>query len=138
MKRYTLVILSLAVGLSLAACGPGSSTEAATPSVEVTTATPQDASSSNATKAAKQYLATMPFSHDGLVQQLVVGSQFSEADAVAAVDGLNVDWNEQAAKAAKQYLDTMPFSRDGLIQQLVVGSKFTQEQAEFGATQNGL
>ena len=46
------------------------------------------------------------------------------------------DWNEQAAKSAASYLERMSFSRSERIEQLVFDG-FTQEQAEYGAAQNG-
>jgi hypothetical protein len=81
------------------------------------------------------------FSRDGLIQQLSsdAGEGYSVSDATAAVDSLNVDWNENAAKSAKQYLDMTGFSCKGLIQQLSssAGEKYTLEQATYGARQAG-
>jgi len=90
----------------------------------------------NALAKAKMYLATMPFSRDGLVRQLSF-DKFDESDAIYGVDNAGADWNEQAVKKAKQYNDITPMSKDGLIRQLVF-DKFTQEQAEFGVTSIGL
>jgi colicin import membrane protein len=92
----------------------------------------------NAQRTARQYLAVMGFSRDGLVNQLVQFDGYSEADATAAVDGLDADWNQQAAKSAQQYLDVMGFSRDGLVNQLVQFDKYTRAQAEHGANAVGL
>lgn len=96
----------------------------------------------NALRAAEQYLDTMPFSKDGLIEQLSseYGSGYEKADAKWAVAQLDVDWNEQAVKSAENYLDTMPFSRDGLIEQLSsdFGSKFTVAQATYAADTLGL
>src|SRR4051794_23903430 len=74
-------------------------------------------SQQSAVRAAKNYLSIMPFSHDGLINQLTTGDGYSTADATSAVDSITVDWNEQAAKAAKNYLGIMPFSREGLTTQ---------------------
>ena len=62
------------------------------------------------------------------------GEDFSKADAIYAVDHVDVNWNEQAAKAAKSYLETGSFSRNGLIQQLSssYGDGFTHAQAVYG------
>jgi hypothetical protein len=99
-------------------------------------------SQKNAIEAAKEYLSTSAFSRTGLIQQLSssAGSGYPEADAVFAVDSLNVDWDAEAAKAAKEYLSTMAFSRADLIQQLEssAGSGFTHAQAVYGVNQNGL
>lgn len=59
------------------------------------------------------------------------------ADATAAVDSLDVDYNEQAAKAAENYLEFTGFSRSGLIEQLVFEG-YMQEQATYGVDQTGL
>ena len=95
----------------------------------------------NAYKAAKNYLAFMSFSKDGLINQLSseYGDGYSVEDAEFAVNYLEengeVDWNEQAYKAAKNYLNTMSFSLDNLINQLEsdAGDKYTHEQAVYGA-----
>ncbi len=96
----------------------------------------------NAVKQTKQYLKTMAFSRQGLIDQLSsqYGSGFLEEEAIYAVDYLEsnklVDWNEQAVKCAKDYLKTMSFSRAGLIDQMSsqYGSQFTKEQAEYAVS----
>lgn len=99
--------------------------------------------SAQATKAARNYLETMPFSKRGLIQQLSseAGDKYPIADATSAVNSLSdVDWNEQAAKAAKNYLDTMPFSCSALKDQLASesGDKYTPAQAAYGASQTSV
>jgi outer membrane PBP1 activator LpoA protein len=93
----------------------------------------------NAYKAALNYLDLMAFSKDGLINQLINGDGYDQADAEFAVNLVEengeVDWNEQAVKAAQNYLDLMSFSRDGLVDQLINGDKYTAEQAEYAATQ---
>lgn len=95
----------------------------------------------NAVRSAEQYLNMTGFSRDGLIQQLSsdAGEGYSVADATAAVDSLDVDWNENAAKSARQYLEMSGFSCKGLIQQLSssAGEKYTVEQATYGARQAG-
>ena len=95
----------------------------------------------NAVRSAKQYLSISGFSRDGLIQQLSssAGDGYDEADATAAVDSLDVDWNENAVKSAKQYLSISGFSCDGLIRQLSssAGDKYTVSQATYGARQAG-
>lgn len=95
----------------------------------------------NAYKAAKNYIDVMPFSRQGLINQLSseYGDQYDSADAEFAVSQLEkngeVDWNAEAYEAAKNYLDTMSFSKQGLIEQLEseYGDGFTHEQAVYGA-----
>src|SRR5690554_944988 len=74
-------------------------------------------SQQNAVNMAKNYLAFMPFSKSGLVDQLEFEG-FSNDDATYAVNNIDVDWNEQAVLSAQNYLDFMSFSRSGLIEQL--------------------
>lgn len=95
----------------------------------------------NAVRSAKQYLSMQGFSRDGLIQQLSsdAGDGYEIADATAAVDSLNVDWNKQAARSAEQYLSMQGFSCKGLIQQLSSsgGDGYTASQAKYGAQQAG-
>lgn len=88
-------------------------------------------SQTNAVRVARDYIAILPFSRQGLIEQLQFEG-FSIDDATYAVDTLNVDWKEQAAKAAEQYLNLMGFSRHGLIEQLIFEG-FTREEAEYAA-----
>jgi hypothetical protein len=96
----------------------------------------------NARQSAEDYLDTAPFSKAGLIQQLSssYGEGFKKADAIYAVNHIDVNWNEQAAKAAKAYLDLQAFSRAGLIQQLEsnAGDGYTHAQAVYGVNQTGL
>ena len=83
---------------------------------------------------AERYLDVSAFSHDGLIEQLVVGSDFTTEQATKAVDSLNVNWNEQALRMAKRYLEVSSFSKDGLVEQLVNGSQFTKAQAQYAVS----
>jgi hypothetical protein len=95
----------------------------------------------NAVRSAEQYLAMTGFSRKGLINQLSsdAGEGYSVSDATAAVDSLNVDWNENAARSARQYLQMTGFSCKGLIEQLSssAGEKYTVAQATYGARQAG-
>jgi len=95
----------------------------------------------NAVRSAQQYLSIQGFSRSGLIDQLSsdAGDGYRVADATAAVDYLNVDWNEQAVRSAKQYLSIMGFSCKGLIEQLSssAGDRYTVSQATHGARQAG-
>lgn len=84
----------------------------------------------NALERAYDYLDTMPFSHDGLIEQLKFEG-FSSEDATYAADHCGADWNKQAEETAKDYMDVSSFSRERLIDQLIYEG-FTQEQAEHG------
>lgn len=95
----------------------------------------------NAVRNAEQYLSMSGFSRDGLIEQLSssAGNGYDRADAIAAVDSLTVDWNEEAAQSAEQYLSMTGFSCSGLIDQLSssAGNKYTKEQAKYGARKAG-
>jgi len=90
----------------------------------------------NAVDKAQSYLKFLPFSRQGLIDQLVY-EQFPVADATFAVDNIGADWNAQAVAKAKSYLSSMSFSHGSLVDQLIY-DKFTREQAEYGVSQNGL
>ncbi len=115
---------------------PAAPKKAAAPSLTV--------SQEQALIAAKGYLADgSGFSYQGLIDQLdsSAGNGFSVADATAAVNSLNADYNAQAAIAAKAYAqDGSGFSRASMIAQLDSpdGNKFTPAQAAYGATAAGL
>lgn len=89
----------------------------------------------NALKRAKEYLRVMPFSHQGLIEQLEYEG-FTTSEATYAADNCGADWNEQALEKAYDYLDTMPFSYKGLIKQLEYEG-FTKSQATYGADNCG-
>lgn len=95
----------------------------------------------NAVRSATSYLNMTGFSRDGLIEQLSsdAGEGYSVADATAAVDSLDVDWNANAVKSAQSYLDMTGFSCKGLIEQLSSssGSQYTVEQATYGARAAG-
>lgn len=128
INRRTIHFLKMAAAVALVA---------AAPAWAVSLTAPQN----NAVRSAKQYLSLQGFSRNGLIQQLSsdAGNGYEVADATAAVDSLNVDWNQQAARSAKQYLDLQGFSCKGLVQQLSssTGSGYTVDQARYGAKQAG-
>lgn len=114
---------------------------AAAPAEDSPAASDLTAPQRNAVRTAKQYLSMQGFSRKGLIRQLSsdAGDGYNVADATAAVDSLNVDWNLEAEKSAKQYLSMQGFSCKGLIQQLSssAGEGYTSSQARHGATQAG-
>ena len=61
--------------------------------------------------------------------------EYSMEDCLAAIDSLNVNWNNQAKKAADNYLKITKFNKDELISQLQFDG-FTLEEAQFGASIN--
>jgi hypothetical protein len=84
----------------------------------------------NALSRAKEYLAVMPFSHKGLIEQLKYEG-FSSSEAKYGADHCGANWNKQAILKARAYLEIMSFSRQGLIEQLEYDG-FTHAQAVYG------
>lgn len=132
IAKWMLVGFFGLIAISIFSVASGSNNTVTSNNVEkVVKTTTQNIWDTQASSMAQQYLEVMPFSREGLIDQLVVGSGFSNQEATKAVDSLNVNWNEQAVLAAQQYLEVMPFSRSGLIDQLVIGSQFTTSQANY-------
>lgn len=93
------------------------------------------AGEANALSSAKDYLRLMPFSYNGLIDQLEYEG-YTNAEATYAADNCGADWNEQAVIEAKNYIDLMPFSYTGLVEQLEY-DQYTRAQAEYGANNCG-
>lgn len=89
----------------------------------------------NALNSAQSYLSYIPFSHDGLIDQLEYEG-FTIAEATYAAENCGANWNEQALKSAYNYLSFMAFSYTEMIDQLVY-DKYTQEQATYAAENCG-
>ena len=92
-------------------------------------------SQKNAVKKAELYLRTMPFSKNGLIEQLEFDG-YDKEDAVYAVNKISVDWKEQAVLKGELYLDMMPFSKKELIEQLIFEG-FSEEEATYAVQQLG-
>lgn len=103
-------------------------------------------SQQNAYSQASTYLGNLPFSREGLLDQLTseYGGQFAPADAEFAIARLEVeggvDWFAEAVEAAQSYQATIPMSRQGLIDQLTsqYGSQFPLDQATHAVDTLGL
>lgn len=139
-----LTVLGAIVGDDNAAQAPQQASNVAIAQADAPPPAPEDnltGPQRNAARTAKRYLEMSGFSRRGLIQQLSsdAGEGYEVADATAAVDSLNVDWNEQAVRSAKQYLEMSGFSCKGLIQQLSssAGEKYSKDEATYGAHQAG-
>jgi len=86
----------------------------------------------NALSKAQTYLRVLPFSKEGLYDQLRY-EKFSRSNARWAVNHVHANWYAQAVRKARQYLKVMSFSRQGLIEQLEY-DKFTHSQAVYGVS----
>lgn len=95
----------------------------------------------NAVRSARNYLSISGFSRVGLIHQLSsdYGDGYAVADATAAVDSMDIDWNANAARSATQYLSMTGFSCNGLVEQLSsnAGDNYTQSEARHGAQAAG-
>lgn len=70
-----------------------------------------------ASSRARQYLGVQNFSRSGLISQLEYDG-YSEADATAAADALNLDWTDQARQRAAYFAGTQQWTRDQMVSQL--------------------
>jgi hypothetical protein len=120
---------------SLTRTDSSSSSDSGSSSSRTTNRTVTGSGNQSAVTRAQQYLRSMPFSHDGLVDQLEYEG-FSHTDAVYGADACGADWNEQALLKAKRYLDTMGFSESGLKDQLEYEG-FTADEAAYGVAHCG-
>lgn len=84
-----------------------------------------------AVEQARLYIKFAPFSHKGLVRQLVYGGGFSEQEATYGADNCGADWDEQARLCAEEYIDLLGEGEHELIEQLEYEG-FTEEQAKSG------
>lgn len=89
----------------------------------------------NALRSAQNYVDIMPFSEQGLFDQLTSehGDQYPAEAAQYAIENVKVDYNKEALEAAKNYLAIMPMSDQELFNQLTSehGDKYTEEQAQY-------
>lgn len=88
-----------------------------------------------ALKKANDYLSFMPFSKQGLFDQLTseYGEKFPADAAQYAVDNVKTDWNKNALRAATTYRNKMHMSRAGIYDQLIseYGDRYTASEAQF-------
>ncbi|MBR5328600.1 MAG: Ltp family lipoprotein [Firmicutes bacterium] len=84
---------------------------------------------------AYEYLNSLPFSYEGLVDQLEFEG-FSNSEATYAANNCGADWYQQALLKAWDYLDSVALSYDGMISQLEYEG-FTYAEALYGADNCG-
>lgn len=89
----------------------------------------------NALEKALSYLDVLPFSYEGLIEQLEFEG-YTHSEAVYGAANCGADWYEQAYRKAQSYLDVLAFSRSGLIEQLEFEG-FTTSEAEYAADMVG-
>lgn len=109
------------------------SAEADVEAEEVAEDIPEEGESALA--SARNYLEFMPFSKQGLIDQLSsdYGDQYPEEAAKYAAENVGADWNEQALKSARNYMESSPMSKAALHDQLTseYGDQFTKAQADY-------
>ena len=143
------VLISLvAVLLLVSGCSPTNTVEPSQEAVETTsvevvepTVAPEPAEDAvpsewiAALTKAQMYVDTMPFSEQGLYEQLTseYGEKFSPEAARYALNLVEADWNAEALEAALVYQNDMAMSPEAIRDQLVHqnGNQFTQEQADY-------
>ena len=143
------VLISLvAVLLLVSGCSPTNTVEPSQEAVETTsvevvepTVAPEPAEDAvpsewiAALTKAQMYVDTMPFSEQGLYDQLTsdYGEKFSPEAARYALNLVEADWNAEALEAALVYQNDMAMSPEAIRDQLVHqnGNQFTQEQADY-------
>lgn len=71
----------------------------------------------NALSAAQNYIDFMPFSENGLFEQLTsgYGDEYTEDSAQYAIKNVEVDYNEKALEAAINYQEIMPMFDQELL-----------------------
>ncbi|GAA0307098.1 Ltp family lipoprotein [Psychrobacter aestuarii] len=82
-----------------------------------------------AVKSAKEHLEYTKYSRSALIDCLYTENDYSEKDAIVAVDSLNLDWGNQAIKSAKEALKYSAYSREQLINQLFIEDGYSLEEA---------
>lgn len=135
--------LAAIVLLFLTGCSGGTTESPAAPTttdaVEIVTPEPTEEAVPSewvaALTKAQMYVDTMPFSEQGLYDQLTseYGEKFSPEAARYALNLVEADWNAEALEAALVYQNDMAMSPEAIRDQLVHqnGNQFTQEQADY-------
>lgn len=90
----------------------------------------------NALNLARAYLEAMPFSLNGLIEQLEYEGCSSE-DAKYAADNCGADWKEQATLMGRKYLELYDFSKTDLYEQLKYEG-FSGDEAGYALRELGL
>ncbi|MDE7089652.1 MAG: Ltp family lipoprotein, partial [Prevotella sp.] len=90
----------------------------------------------NALNYAVAYLDVMPFSLNGLIEQLEYEG-FSYEEAKFAADNCGADWKEQAVLMGRKYIELYNFSRSDLYEQLKYEG-FSGDEAGFALDELGL
>lgn len=124
-KKLSVMIAGCSIALcALTGCNDASSDDQPK-SAEVKTTTEKD----KVAAMASQYLIDNAYSEKELAAQLQRDG-YPEKKVIAAIQTLNIDWNEQAVKAAETVLIDNGYSEKGLIEQLQY-YHFTKEQAVY-------
>ena len=90
----------------------------------------------NALNLARVYLEAMPFSLNGLIEQLEYEGCSSD-DAKYAADNCGADWKEQAVLMGRKYLELYDFSKTDLYEQLKYEG-FSGDEAGYAVRELGL
>jgi len=85
-----------------------------------------------ALRSAENYNSLMPFSQQGLYDQLIYEGYTAE-QAQYGASNVRADWYANALRDARQYQETMPMSEQRLYEQLVYEG-YTNDQATYALT----
>lgn len=103
-------------------------------SPESGSATPAAPESDSAVEYVRYYIDNFNASRIVLIERLVSYNYFTRDEIVAAIDFLNVDWNQEAFQTAQDFASQGPFSAQRLFGSLgYVGFETSQAQAGVDA-----
>jgi hypothetical protein len=116
----------------------GSSSPSVTQAPKITTETPTATSTrGSALDDAKYHVDNFNFSRAELIDTLVRNFGHSQADVIAAIDSLKVNWNLEAKQAGESILRQGPFSPER-IRGALRYIKFLDSEAEAGVAALGI
>lgn len=82
-------------------------------------------------KEAKNILEYGVYSRNGLIHYMTEQGAGSEEDVTAAVDSLNIDWNEQVLSSARNYLERQEGVSEGRFLNYLDMDEFTKEEIQY-------
>ena len=100
-------------------------------------AVPTDPNLDSAVEYVKFYVDDFSFSKVDLIDILMQSNRFTRDEIIAAIDALNVDWNQEALQKAEDFAAQGPFSRERLYWALL-DVNFEPPQALAGVDALGI
>lgn len=81
----------------------------------------------NVVLAAKDMLARMPYSKEGLINTLTKQAIHSAEDVTVAISSMDVNYQQQAIRSAKLRLAESPYTKKSLAGALIEYGRYTAE-----------